>query len=115
MRMDVAFESVDAYLAAVPDASFRDALEHLRATIRDLAPEADESITYGIPTYKLHGKRLIYFGAAKKHLAIYGTDAGTTRFTPDTPLTRDFLKAQIDKRAAEIEAAAKPKRTKPTT
>jgi uncharacterized protein YdhG (YjbR/CyaY superfamily) len=43
-------EEVDAYLAAVPEAS-RAALEQLRKTISSAAPEATEGIGYAIPTF----------------------------------------------------------------
>ena len=43
---------IDAYLATLP-ASQRDALQHLRAQISRLAPEAVETISYGMPTFKL--------------------------------------------------------------
>ena len=63
-------DTVDEYIAQVPDEQ-RATLEHLRDLIRSLAPDAAESISYGIPTYKIGGKPLVYFGTAKKHFALY--------------------------------------------
>jgi uncharacterized protein YdhG (YjbR/CyaY superfamily) len=99
-------DSVDAYLAALPEAQ-RAALEHLRRTIRAAAPEAVESISYGIPTFKVKGRAVAHLGAAAKHCAFYPgavTDAfaaelagfpiskGTIRFQPDAPLPDDLVR-----------------------
>jgi uncharacterized protein YdhG (YjbR/CyaY superfamily) len=45
--------NVDDYLAAVPQ-EVRAALDELRETIKAAAPEADEVISYHIPTYRHH-------------------------------------------------------------
>jgi uncharacterized protein YdhG (YjbR/CyaY superfamily) len=63
-------ESVDAYIAAQPEAA-RTALDRVRRTIQKAVPEAEESISYKIPTYKLHGERLLYFAGWKKHYSLY--------------------------------------------
>jgi uncharacterized protein YdhG (YjbR/CyaY superfamily) len=117
---------IDAYLTALPGDQ-RAALEKLRGTIRAAAPEAVESISYGMPTFKHRGRPLIYFGAAKNHCAIYGpaVDAfrdelaaydaskGTIRFQPGKPLPAALVKKLLRARIAEIEAAAAgPKRTR---
>lgn len=104
---------VDDYLAALPEDQ-RAALDKLRGTIKAAAPEATESISYGIPTFKYKGRPLIYFGAAKKHCAVYAIDTdahkddlkpydtskGTVRFSPDKALpavlVRKLVKARID-------------------
>ncbi len=96
-------KSVDEYLAAVPPDQRR-ALRTLRAQIKRVAPGATESISYGMPTYKLGGKPLAYFGAAAKHVSLYALDAslpelksydtsgkGTIRFTPDKPLPASLV------------------------
>ncbi len=61
--------AVETYLANVPD-NFRPALERLRTVIRECAPEADEVISYGQPTFKLNG-HLVAFAAFKKHLSFF--------------------------------------------
>jgi len=63
-------KSVDEYVAAQPEAA-QSVLGHVRSTIRKTVPKAEESISYGIPTYKLHGERLLYFAGWKKHYSIY--------------------------------------------
>ena len=114
--------TVDEYLATLP-AEHRAALEKIRATVKATAPEADESISYGIPAFKYKGKPLIYLGAAKKHCAVYGmsvmgaheadlqpydTDKGTIRFPPGKPLpaslVKKLVKAQM--KANETRAAS---------
>jgi len=110
-------KNVDAYLAALPQDQ-RAALQKLRETITAAAPEAAESISYGIPTFKHKGRPLIYFGAAKKHCAIYGqvpdaykdelkpydTSKGAIRFPADKPLPEALVKNLVKARIVEIEA-----------
>jgi len=69
--------SVDEYIASFPT-DIRLMLERIRAIIKELAPEAKESISYGMPAYKTQGKPLIYFAAQKKHIGLYATPAGNT-------------------------------------
>lgn len=107
--MDAPAASVDEYLARLCGAD-RTALEQLRATIHAAAPGTEESISYTIPTFKYRGKPLIYFAAAKKHLAIYGTSAGTKRFTAAEPLTADYVTDLVRERMAAIDAQLAAKR-----
>jgi uncharacterized protein YdhG (YjbR/CyaY superfamily) len=68
MKRDI--QSVDEYLAAQPEEARR-ALKLVRTAIRKAVPKTEESISYKIPTYKLHGERLIYFAGWKKHFSLY--------------------------------------------
>lgn len=104
-------ETVDAYLSLIA-AEYAEALGRLRETIRLLSPDAAESISYGIPTFKYRGRPLIYFGAARNHLAMYGTSAGTVRFAPDTVPDAAYIRPLLDARIAEIEAALAKKRVR---
>jgi uncharacterized protein YdhG (YjbR/CyaY superfamily) len=96
---------VDEYLVGVPPRS-RVLLRTVRRTIKAAAPRATESISYGIPTYKVDGERLIYFSAAKSHCAIhmvrkkhlaeakrlgFGVGRGSIRFTPEHPLPQRLV------------------------
>ena len=102
---------IQAYFGNVPDDQ-RAALLMLRESIKAVAPEAEEVISYGLPTFKLHGP-LVALGSAKKHcafyhmssnllevmasdLASYDTSKGTIRFSPEKPLP-DALVAKIVK------------------
>jgi uncharacterized protein YdhG (YjbR/CyaY superfamily) len=116
--------SVAEYLAGVSP-EFRPLLRSLRTTIRSVAPRATESVSYGIPTFKQDGQRLIYFSAATKHCAIhmvrkahldeatrlgFGVGRGSIRFTPEHPLPRRLVTGIVKTRLAEIESGAKERR-----
>jgi len=62
--------SVDEYLAAQAGAVQR-VLQRVRNAIRRAVPRADETISYGIPTYKLDGRAVIYFAGWSEHYSIY--------------------------------------------
>ena len=52
----------------------------MRKTIQDLAPEAVESISYGMPGYKVNGKPLVYFAGFEHHVGFYATPNGHEAF-----------------------------------
>ena len=54
-------------------------LQELRSAIRKAAPEAEETIGYGIPTFKLKGN-LVHFGAYKNHIGFYPAPSGVEAF-----------------------------------
>ncbi|GGM83499.1 hypothetical protein GCM10010967_14090 [Dyadobacter beijingensis] len=62
--------TIDEYIAAFP-AEVQGALQEIRNTIRQTAPEAEETISYEMPTFNLNGSYLIYFAGWKKHVALY--------------------------------------------
>ena len=104
--MNSGFGNVDEYLASVsPEA--RATLEGLREKIRALAPDAVESISYGMAGYKYKGRPLVYFAAWKDHCALYGTSQGTIRFPTDEPPLESLLQTLLSERMAEIEASGK--------
>ena len=70
--------SIDAYIAGVPP-DRRPLLEELRAAIRAAAPEAAETISYGMPAFALHGT-LVYFASRKHHIGFYPTASGIAAF-----------------------------------
>jgi uncharacterized protein YdhG (YjbR/CyaY superfamily) len=73
------FGSIDEYIAAFPE-DVQKILEELRATIKAATPEAGEKISYGIPTFALNGKNLIYFAGWKNHISIYPIPTGSAAF-----------------------------------
>jgi uncharacterized protein YdhG (YjbR/CyaY superfamily) len=64
------FDSIDEYIVAFPEA-VQKILRKIRKTIRKVVPKAEEAISYGIPTFKLNGKALIYFAGFKNHVSVY--------------------------------------------
>lgn len=114
---------IDTILAALPDDQ-RAALQGLRKSIADAAPQAVEAISYSLPAFKYRGRPLVSFGAAKAHVAFYvmgpatmeahkdllvgyDTTKGAIRFKPDAPLPSDLVATLVRSRMAETDAAAK--------
>ncbi len=75
-------ESVDEYLSDFPEAT-RLILEKIRAVIKAVAPEAEESFSYGMPAYKLNGRPLVYFAGYEKHIGFYATPTGHAAFSEE--------------------------------
>jgi uncharacterized protein YdhG (YjbR/CyaY superfamily) len=113
--------TIDEYLAGVSP-QFRALLRSVRKTIRAAAPKASESVSYGIPTFKQDGQRLIYFSAATKHCAIhmvrkahldeavrlgFRIGRGSIRFTPEHPLPTRLVTRIVKARLTEIGSTAK--------
>ena len=109
---------VRAYFAALPPATRRE-LKKIRDTIRAAAPDATEGISYGIPTFKLDGRVLIYCAGWKNHTSIYPltpairrahgaelekyeTAKGTVRFPLSDPIPSAFVKRLVKTRVAEM-------------
>ena len=73
------FKSIDEYIAHFPE-NIQDILEELREVISKSAPEAEETINYGMPTFKLNGKNLVHFAAYKNHIGFYPAPSGIAAF-----------------------------------
>jgi len=69
---------IDTFIAGFPR-DIQITLEQLRLTIRKAAPEAEETICYGIPTFTFHGN-LVHFSAFKNHIGFYPTPSGISAF-----------------------------------
>jgi uncharacterized protein YdhG (YjbR/CyaY superfamily) len=109
------FRSIDEYIATFP-ADIQALLETMRATIRAAAPEAEEKISYQMPTFFLNGN-LVHFAAFKNHIGFYpassGIEAfkdelvayagskGAVRFPLDKPLPLDLVGRIVKLRVAE--------------
>jgi uncharacterized protein YdhG (YjbR/CyaY superfamily) len=61
--------TIDAYISRFPP-DIQAILEEIRRTIRAAAPDADEAISYQMPTFRLHGN-LVHFAAFKRHIGFY--------------------------------------------
>lgn len=108
--------TVDGYLADQPEPQ-RSALEALRARIHQLLPDAEETISYGIPAFRSGGRIVVWIAGWKAHCSIYPLDdgfvarhadelrayelgKGTLRFSPDRPLSDELLADLIRARLA---------------
>lgn len=74
------FSNVDEYIKSFP-ADLQVMLNQVRNAIIGEAPEATESISYGMPAYKLYGKPLVYFAGYRGHIGFYATPAGHEGFS----------------------------------
>ncbi|RIJ46548.1 DUF1801 domain-containing protein [Maribellus luteus] len=73
---------VDKYIAGFPE-NVQVLLSQMRNCIREAAPEAVESIAYGMPAYKLNKKPLVYFAAYARHIGFYATPSGHREFASE--------------------------------
>jgi uncharacterized protein YdhG (YjbR/CyaY superfamily) len=72
------FEDIDSYIASFPEETSK-LRQQLRITISKTAPEAKETINYGMPTFTLKGN-LVHFAAFKNHIGFYPTPSGIEAF-----------------------------------
>ena len=123
------FSSIDAYIAAFP-AHVQTILNILRTTIRAAAPDAEEKISYGMPTFSLKDN-LVHFAAHANHIGFYPTPSGiaafqdelapykgakgSVHFPLEQPLPLDIIQRIVQFRVAENleHAATKARNRKP--
>ncbi len=79
--------------------------------VEKLVPDAEEAMSYGIPTLRYKGKYLIYFSVAKNHMSVYPTlgsveptkgTKGTFQFTEENPVPEAVVREIVLTRLAEI-------------
>jgi uncharacterized protein YdhG (YjbR/CyaY superfamily) len=78
MPINTRSKEIDQFIAGFPK-EVQEILEKVRETVREAAPEADETINYGIPTFTLNGN-LVHFSAFKNHIGFYPTPSGIEKF-----------------------------------
>ena len=118
--------SIDEYIAGFPE-DVQEKLQAIRTTIRRAAPDAQEKISYRMPTFYLKGN-LVHFAAFKSHigffptstgiakfqreLGAYTTSKGTAQFPLDKPIPFDLIADIVKFRVQENlnRAAAKQKK-----
>ncbi|HET9416268.1 MAG TPA: DUF1801 domain-containing protein [Candidatus Limnocylindria bacterium] len=110
--------TVDDYMAGLPEGR-RTAMEQLRATIRAVAPDATEAISYNMPAFRLDGKFFVSYDAYRRHYSLFPwTDAmvaelgdairpyavgkGTLRFPADQPIPLDLVRQIVEIRLREF-------------
>ena len=111
-------KTIDTYLAAIPNPAQKSALRKLRQTIHKIIPQAQETISYGLPAFRLNGIPFAAFAAAKTHCSFYPmsgqtiaihkadlknyqTTKGSIHFQPDKPLPAALLRKLIKTRLTE--------------
>jgi uncharacterized protein YdhG (YjbR/CyaY superfamily) len=72
------FRTIDEYIDTFPQ-DVQSILNGLRQTIREAAPEAEETINYQMPTFTLNGN-LVHFAAYEHHIGFYPTPTGIEAF-----------------------------------
>ena len=119
-------DPVEAYLAKVPEPA-QAALRKLRAQIAAAAPGAEEVVNYGVPMFRLAGRNLVSYGAAKAHCSFYvqspavmealaadligfKTSKGAVSFQPDKPIPAALVKKLVKARIAENAALSARKK-----
>lgn len=112
--------SIDDYLTNVEPAK-RKELERIRTLAKKIVPDAEESISYGMPTLKYQGKPFLGFDARKNHIGIYpysnqvieelkdqlqdfGFSKGAIRVPLDHPISEEMLAQIIQHRLKQINA-----------
>jgi uncharacterized protein YdhG (YjbR/CyaY superfamily) len=122
--MNTLVKNIDEYIADFPE-NIQLILEQIREIIKKAAPEAEETIKYGMPTFTLNGN-LVYFAAFKNHIGFYPvptgieafkeqfspykTGKGSVQFPLDQPMPLDLI-AQVVKFRVE-QNLSKPKKKK---
>jgi uncharacterized protein YdhG (YjbR/CyaY superfamily) len=123
------FKSVVEYIDSHPEAVQR-VLKRVRSSIRKVLPGAEESISYGLPTYKLSSRPVIYFAgwshhyslypstdrlvaAFKNELAPYEVSKGTIRFPLSEPVPVKLIERIATFRAKEAAVREKAKAAAP--
>ena len=117
--------SIDEYIDTFPK-DIQTVLRQVRKTIKAAAPKAGEKISYGIPTFTLNGKYLIYFAGWKHHISIYpipiGDDAfnqeiapyisgkGTLKFPIDKPMPLKLITKIVKLKVAEQSSGTEKKK-----
>jgi uncharacterized protein YdhG (YjbR/CyaY superfamily) len=110
------YKNIDEYITGFPE-DVQYILQNLRHAIREAAPEAKETISYGMPAFRQHDI-LVYFGGFKRHislfptssvvsafqkeLTLYETSKGTIQFPLDKPIPYDLVKKIVKFRVREV-------------
>ena len=74
MENQIKYKSVDEYMSSLPT-DVRVKMEVIRTTVKAVAPEAVELLSYNMPAFKYQGRILIYYMAHRAHIGFYPSDA----------------------------------------
>ena len=92
------YSNIAEYIAGFPDTT-QEILQKVRTTIRKSVPDAEETISYGIPTFKLKGN-LVHYAGYKNHIGFYPGAAGIETFKDELSeykLSKGTVQFPIDK------------------
>lgn len=78
---------IDEYIAGFPTETQK-ALQHVRAIIKEAAPQAEEVISYSMPAFRLNGI-LVYFAGYKNHIGFYPTASGIKMFKDELSIYKN--------------------------
>ncbi len=106
--------TIDEYLDNLPPGQ-KKALQRVRDIVLKTVLDAEEVISYGMPTFKKDGKQFLNMSAFKDHLSLFGnvdhfadqlqgftlTGRGTVQFTEDKPIPEELIKAIVLHRIKE--------------
>jgi len=122
----IIYNSIDEYILQFPP-EIQDILRTLREVVKEAAPEAEEKISYRMPTFYLHGN-LVYFAAHKNHIGFYPTPnginafkkqlseykgaKGSVQFPLDKPIPYELIREIVRFRVAENQKTANGKMKK---
>ena len=88
--MPTKFATIDEYISSFPIET-QEILAQIRTAIKEVVPNAEETISYAIPTFKLNGSYLVYFAAFKNHIGFYATPTGHEEFKSELSKYREQL------------------------
>lgn len=80
--MDNKPASIDEYISAFPEAT-QTVLQRVREAIKQAAPDAEETISYNMPTFKYGNKYFVHFAGYKNHIGFYALATDTPEFAED--------------------------------
>ncbi len=115
--MKKTFGSIDEYISAFPK-NVQNILQQIRQAVKEAAPDAEETISYNMPAFKLNGN-LVWFGAFKNHIGFYPRESaieefkeklagyevskvqGTVKFPLDKPIPIGLIREMVRFRVKE--------------
>lgn len=102
--------SITEYIAGF-STEVQEMLEQIRNTIKEVVPDAEETISYAIPAFRLNKRSLVYFAAFKKHIGLYPapttveefktdfepykTSKGTVQFPLNRPIPLELIRKMV--------------------
>ena len=122
--------NIEEYISRFPE-DFQKKLEQIQATIKNAVPDAEEAISYALPTFTLNGHYLVYFAGYKNHISLYPAPReneafkkelsvfkggkGTVQFPLDAPMPLNVITKIAKFRVSETKKKTGSKKSKKPT